>query len=232
MRILDFLSIETCRLCQIAIEQRNCDAVSICKDCWDPLIGQEAQSDLCNVPGFGDMRVAHGVKYELTIKKLVYRLKYDKDKLIAEDLSLLLNKAYMKLQELDPLESPLMVPIPLSFWRKFKRGFNQSELLAQHLSKHQRVKIKQGLLKRVKNTQAQHDLSREKRRVNLEGAFKANLERSGNIILIDDIHTTGSTLAEAAAILYQAGAKRVGAITVARALLHQHNSLDVTHAQK
>ncbi len=228
MRLLDYLSIETCRLCQIPIEQRQCDAVSLCHECWEPLFAQEVQSDLCITDGFGEIIVAHGVRYEESVKKLVYRLKYDKDRLIAEDLALLLNKAYLSLQ-LEPANAQgkptlHMVPIPLSFWRNFKRGFNQAELLARNLARLNRLSIKTEYLSRVKQTHAQHDLSREERRLNLEGAFKAKLPEGSDIILVDDIHTSGATLAEAASTLYRAGAKRIIAITVARALLHQHSS--------
>lgn len=198
----------------------NSHASTVCNECWLPLIDQEPQIDTCPVPGYGEMSVAHAVVYESTIKTLAYKLKYDNDRLIAMDLGKLLLKAVGTLNaEYNFSPAPVLVPIPLSFWRKVKRGFNQAEMLAAQISKHSDLKLQPGLLSRKRNTKAQHDLSKEARRVNLKNAFTANPKSTPAVLLVDDIHTSGATLAEAAQTLHEAGVTSLSAVTVARALL-------------
>lgn len=159
------------------------------------------------------------------MKTLIYKLKYDSDRLIARDLSLLLVKAINKIAECATVEGAFMVPIPLSRWRKLKRGFNQAELLAQFLSKSTGFPILQSALKRHKHTKAQHNLNKQERSLNLQNAFsfQPRISAPKSVVLLDDIHTSGSTLAEAARTLFSAGVQNVSAITVARALLIQQN---------
>lgn len=224
MALLDHLFAENCRVCHKLIPARTALAKTLCDTCWLPLVEQEPQVDNCFVPGFESIAVAHAANYAETLKLLLYKLKYDDDRLIAEDLAILLHRALDQIS-LSSDSAPQLVPIPLSRWRRIKRGYNQSELLAKYLSKSKstslRLNIK--LLKRVKDTKAQHNLSKPERYLNLEGAFACNnLDPKSSVpyILIDDIHTSGSTLAEAARTLFTAGATNVSALTVARAPLH------------
>ena len=233
MSILDYICMEHCRICKSAIVSQRSIAKTVCDECWLPLIQQEAQLDACQVPDHGEIFVAYGAVYERTIKTLAYKLKYDDDRLIAHDLSQLLWKAFRKLEsDVDEFTGVNLVPIPLSFWRKLKRGFNQAELLAQHLSKASNQKLESKILMRQKHTKAQHDLSREARRVNLTGAFRCRDSKASmpkNVVLIDDIHTSGATISEAARTLFEAGCKNVAAVTVARALLFDTRQRRVWH---
>lgn len=222
---LDYLFTEPCRICDTLICKRVSHAQTVCNACWLPLAGQPAQIDSCAIPGSGaPIAVAHAVSYEDTIKRLLYKLKYDNDRLIAADLALLLATAYDSITALVPATSQL-VPIPLSRWRHLKRGYNQSELLSKHLSKIVQLQQNRSILRRVKHTRAQHNLSKPERSQNIQNAFACKLNFNANktpdsFILIDDIHTSGATLAEAARTLYAAGAGYVCALTVARAPLH------------
>lgn len=115
-------------------------------------------------------------------------------------------------------DSFVVVPVPLNHFKLNRRGFNQAELLARYLSK--RLGIPGGqALKRVKNTQNQVGLLREARLLNLSGAFECvdqELIFGKNIILVDDVLTTGATLSECAKILRAAGAKKIIGAVVAR----------------
>lgn len=222
--LLDYLFVERCRMCHTLIGANSSEAKTVCADCWKPLMDQSAQIDICAVAELGELKVAHAVTYEETMKMLIYKLKYDCDRLIARDLSFLLSRALMLVKEqFEESSKIVIVPVPLSRWRRLHRGFNQAELLARHLKKERNVEINTRLLFRNKHTRAQHKLSREERAENLRGAFKCRnpiaLLEDNAIILVDDIHTSGSTLAEAASTLKMCGAKRIAAITVARALL-------------
>ncbi len=134
---------------------------------------------------------------------LIYKLKYDRDRLIARDLSLLLLKAYGAINDTMPDSTTAkLVPIPLSRWRMIQRGFNQAELLAKHIQQKTNVPVLTKLLLRCKHTKPQHKLNKQERAANLRDAFKCSglkaLPEETSIILVDDIHTSGSTLAQAA----------------------------------
>lgn len=114
-------------------------------------------------------------------------------------------------------ENSVIAHIPLRKPRQFDRGFNQSEQLAHILSKKFEIPLKSLLIK-IKDTEPQSSLNREQRLQNIRGVFtlakdaKLNGE---NIILIDDITTTGATLEEACLTLKKSGAKSVWGITLA-----------------
>ena len=113
----------------------------------------------------------------------------------------------------------ILVPVPLHPRRLRERRFNQSAELARTLSKLSGLPC-QDLLRRTRYTTAQAALSRKERLKNLAGAFtlkpKASLPPHGNILLIDDVFTTGSTAHECATALKKAGAQRIIVLTVAR----------------
>lgn len=113
----------------------------------------------------------------------------------------------------------LMIPVPLSYRRLFKRGYNQSVLLARELSKLTGVEIDVTSLVKVKNTKAQSTLLGKSRLKNIKNAFevkKPDKIKNKRIVLIDDVMTTGATLSECAKVLLKAGAKSVDTLTVAR----------------
>ena len=108
-------------------------------------------------------------------------------------------------------EDLIITSVPLHWQRKNYRGFNQSDLMAKEISKNSEYKYIE-LLKRNSNTKKQATLDRQGRLKNLKGAFalKEDLNLSGrNIIIVDDVFTTGSTLSECAKALKLAGAKNV-----------------------
>ncbi len=110
----------------------------------------------------------------------------------------------------------LLLPVPLHWWRQYRRTYNQSFLLSEYVSSRYGIPICQDLLVRTRPTPQQKLLSEKQRRKNLKGAFRAAPECSGrSIVLIDDVVTTGSTLSECARTLKKAGAYRVYAACVA-----------------
>ncbi|HAX97886.1 MAG TPA: ComF family protein [Candidatus Atribacteria bacterium] len=111
-----------------------------------------------------------------------------------------------------------IVPVPLSNTRQHSRGYNQSALLANSISKILRIESKYHAISRVKETLSQVGLNPEERRGNVFDAFKADIDESRNksILVLDDIATTGSTLNECAKALKNAGAKEVFCFTVAK----------------
>ncbi len=113
-----------------------------------------------------------------------------------------------------------LIPVPLHPAREAERGFNQSLLLARRLSERWGVPVREGALRRVRVTRPQTELSAEDRRANVRGAFGLRRARGvagTRVLLVDDIFTTGATVAECCRVLLtEGGARSVGVLTVAR----------------
>ncbi len=105
----------------------------------------------------------------------------------------------------------VVVPIPLSKEKLKSRGFNQAEKLAELVAKSLNIKMNARLLKRVRNTKTQYQMTRIERFENLKNAFEADARtvRGKNIILVDDICTTGATFLSASEELFKAGAENI-----------------------
>jgi len=115
----------------------------------------------------------------------------------------------------------LIVPIPLHPVRLRERGYNQSALLSLSLSRHYGILHDENVLIRPKMTHTQTELGAKQRWTNMEGAFRIQGStdvKGKNIVLIDDLYTTGATLHNAAQVLKNAGAARVGALTFSLAI--------------
>ena len=111
-----------------------------------------------------------------------------------------------------------ILPIPLHRRRQRRRGFNQSALLAVHLGRQLDIPVNQQAMKRVRHTNPQTGLSPKDRLENVRGAFLADSRLVDNkqILLIDDVYTTGATMSAAAGALLASGAAGVSAFCLAR----------------
>ena len=113
----------------------------------------------------------------------------------------------------------LIVPVPLHPRRLRERGFNPSARLARALARDRRIRVDPVALERVRDTPSQTGLSRKERQRNVRGAFRARGRVPRDVWLVDDVVTTGSTLAEAARALRRSGARRIVCVCVARTVL-------------
>ena len=111
-----------------------------------------------------------------------------------------------------------IIPVPLHPRRLRERGFNPAAVLARWIARDQHIRFEAGLLRRLRDTPSQTGLGRRARRANVRGAFSvtAVTRAPRRVWLVDDVVTTGSTLAEAARALHRAGSREVVAICVAR----------------
>jgi ComF family protein len=109
----------------------------------------------------------------------------------------------------------LVVPVPLHPRRLRERGFSPAALLARALAREARVRFAPTLLARVRDTRSQTELSRTERRRNVAGAFVARAAAPARLWLVDDVATTGSTLAEAARALRRSGAREIVGVCLA-----------------
>ena len=113
-----------------------------------------------------------------------------------------------------------LVPVPLHAWRQFRRGFNQSYELAARVGKTLGIRFQAHGLRRRRPTRAQSGLNRRQRHRNVRGAFEWVAWQSPrrHVALVDDVMTTGTTVAECAGVLKRAGARRVDVWLAARAM--------------
>ena len=160
------------------------------------------------------------------IKKLIWSLKYKGSmktaKLFAEVLSEYLLEELSDLNIFSGFENPILIPIPLSKNRLRERGFNQVGRVAKEMvevEKNSNYKLETNILKRIKDTPSQTKMtSKEDRIKSIKGAFEipsSGLVHGKNIILLDDVVTTGSTLGEAKKVLLENGARKVICVALA-----------------
>lgn len=119
-------------------------------------------------------------------------------------------------------ERTAFVPVPLATSRQRERGYNQSALLARALSSRCHVPVNESCLVRTRRTATQTRLTPEDRRHNVSGAFAVPASerttlRGAHLVLVDDVITTGATLGECAATLFDAGARIISIVTFGRA---------------
>lgn len=115
-------------------------------------------------------------------------------------------------------EPQILIPIPLHWRRRWVRGYNQSEALAEGIGSILGLPVRTNILRRVRSTPSQRFRSRVERRDNVRGAFRvvrSHLVRGLRILLIDDVMTTGATADEAAGALRDAGAAQVRLAVIA-----------------
>ena len=190
-----------------------------CEQCSQPYSGVAPAFQCPNCRG----EVYHFVcavsvaKSRGVIRDMVHRLKYGRELWLGRVMAELLEEGLAD-ERLKGVSFDALVPVPLHPKRQREREFNQSDILAKELSRRCQVPLRQ-LLERRRYTTTQTALDRRGRRQNLREAFvlRKNTDVTDlNLLLVDDVLTTGSTLDACAAALVEAGAASVHAITVAR----------------
>lgn len=194
----------------------------VCPNCEKPSIGGK-NHPLC-YKKFGLNGLWSLGTYQNPLKKAIQKLKYKFVSDIAENLIDLMIEYWAKYtpQFIDEIKKTqgkdwIIVSVPLHPKRQKWRGFNQSALLGQILSKKLGLEYHE-LLKRTKHTKPQVGLKGWERKKNIKNAFSLTRPYTpdANILLVDDVWTTGSTLKECCYVLKRNGAKSVWAITLAR----------------
>ncbi len=163
--------------------------------------------------------------YDGGLRDLIHVLKFQQVRPAAAVLGRILAETIANLEQAMPVGTIVVVPVPLHARKQGQRGFNQAEIIARsalkQLSRPKRFELCTGVLARRRETGSQIGLTRHQRRENLRGAFALGdpmriLNR--DILLVDDVYTTGTTASECARVLRRAGAARVWVATVARTL--------------
>jgi competence protein ComFC len=155
--------------------------------------------------------------YDGKLASTIQSLKYENATALAVPLGVRLVTALAALN----WTFDMIIPVPLHTNRLRQRGYNQSQLLGEHVAEHLTLPCNSSALMRRRNTPAQVGLTRPQRHANMQDAFAASTPQvSGcSILLIDDVYTTGATLQACATALKDAGAASVYSLTVAVARL-------------
>jgi len=156
-------------------------------------------------------------------REAIRQIKYKKNVRLAKIIALIIHSELLEeisdLVLFENFEKPTFVAIPMCDRERGQRGFNQIEILIKSLMEidEENFDYDFNLLRKMKDNKRQTELKREERLRNVKGVFEADKKVGGrNIILIDDVLTTGATLGEARSVLKEAGAKNVLCVVVAR----------------
>jgi ComF family protein len=231
---LDLLFPKKCAVClrllnDDEIDQQLCPpcratlvpiSLPYCRICAMPVLAHGERAPLCGEclrqrPPFSLARALF--EYQGSLVTLVHKLKYGQDRTVipalrslikSQDLSFFANGSYL-------------VPVPLHPAKLRQRGFNQAVLLAEIFFGRKNPALARDLLKRQKNTPPQTGRDKKTRRKMIKNSFAVNEKytiKSKDITLVDDVFTTGTTVAQCSKTLVAAGARRVFVITLARVL--------------
>jgi ComF family protein len=193
-----------------------------CDGCGRPLDAGGESTALCGDCLVMPLPFRHAwsaMAYDPPVQKVISRLKYGRKPALARALG----ETFLRVvpEYVNPFQYHCLVAVPLHVRRLRWRGFNQALLLAETLSKRFSIPLGRHAVRRVRETQVQAGLDREARLANLTAAFQVVQPaaiKDQRILLIDDVMTTGMTLAACATALLEGGAEYVDVLTVARTL--------------
>lgn len=192
-----------------------------CRRCGAMGSAEDGSPDGCERCGDTPLRFSAVIPlgaYRDDLRGVVLRMKRSSHELLSAAMGRLL--ALRRADRLAALNVDLIVPVPMYWTRRLRRGTNSAEILAQRLGKDLRVPVGGRVLRRRRNTLPQADLLPKERFRNVRGAFcvRSGYRLDGlRVLLVDDVLTTGATCSEAARMLKQAGADMVAVAVIARA---------------
>lgn len=155
--------------------------------------------------------------YDGVVKELIHEFKYNQKEHLGSTLAQLMSD-FIKEYNLPVEYMDYIIPVPLHKTRRRQREFNQAHTLSKHLAREFNKEVRDSCLMRVRNTKTQTELEPHRRFTNVEGSFRVEnreLVKGKNILLVDDVLTTGATSSEAARCLKSAGARIVFVMTLA-----------------
>ena len=204
--VVDLIYPPRCPLCGAPLAQQG----GLCLDCWsqlDLLDGPETEED-----------VVAACHYNEISRQIVLKYKHGGRLALSELMAQLMAQ---KLLDRAVVDAPLLVPVPLHRWRLWGRGFNQSALLAKELARLGKGELCVDALVRSKRTPSLGGLGKQARRDALKNAIAATPGREAklkgrDVIIVDDVYTTGSTSSACVKAAREAGAANVRVACFAR----------------
>ncbi len=230
-KLLNLILPPRCIKCRNIVEKSG----GLCSYCWSKIeFITKSNCSICGFPFEYDMGVdtpcaaciAKKPPYDKAVAVFIYNdkssdlityFKYgDKIHAASTFAELMYNKCRDQIDDAD-----IIIPVPLHPKRLLRRRYNQSALISNHINRLSGVDTIPDLMSRKKNNVPQASLSKKERLQNVKGAFSIkkkyiNILQNKNIILIDDVMTTGATVSECAKVLKKSGASKVEIITLAK----------------
>jgi ComF family protein len=230
-KTLDIIYPPQCLSCRVLVGAKG----NLCPTCWENIqFIADPQCDSCGVPfeldsgrnilcgqciakppSYAKARAVF--RYDDASRDLITGFKYSDKIYSSDDFARWMIRVGKEIIE----SSDLIIPVPLHRIRLFTRRYNQAALLAYSIAKHCGLPVYTNMLLRKKHTAPQASLTFKQRLINVRGAFVVNQKyidtiADKNIILIDDVMTTGATIETCAKVLVKAGAASVNILTMAR----------------
>lgn len=216
----DFFIPRYCPSCKKKLElEENC----ICDECLSSIervdsgrLNLEYQRKFASneiISGFTSLFVFEKDK---ALQLFIHSIKYNKHFINAKYLGKLIGENLR--QEIMNWNIDIIVPVPLHSLRKADRGFNQSNYIAIGIGKELGLKVKNNLIRRIRYTETQTNLTMKEREENISNAFQAKQKRlieGKTFLLVDDVITTGATTRECGKVLLENGAVKVFACSAA-----------------
>lgn len=198
-----------CRACRSLIPWHT---EAICLICGKRAIGGYSHP-IC-LKSWGLDRAILLAHYQGPVRKLIQGLKYRR---LTSESKLLVDLIVSRLDRKE-LRGYVVTAVPLHFLRQFGRGFNQSEVIGRGLAGRLKLKFRDDILYRQRNTKSQVKLGKSERAENVRHAFAADNKlaiKNAKILLFDDVITSGVTVRECAKVLKRSGASQVWALALA-----------------
>lgn len=201
-------------ICYTCLQKCKIARYFYCAVCDKPAVRGETHVQCCREGTPADIFSAY--EYKGLVRKCIMKAKY-RAKLFASLKTLSLEAAHIASKCALDYREFVVTSIPLSAQRTKERGFNQAGIIAQAAAEVFSISYQDSILIRKKETKVQHKKTRQERFENLKEAFIVKQDvREKNILIVDDICTTGATLLEASRVLHQAGAKEIKCFTLAK----------------
>jgi len=225
---IDLLFPKICFVCDIRLKNKE---KILCSDCKDSLQFLSEVCEICGSPeNPSDCPVCNFNKFVFdkarsvfifskSIQNLIHELKYNEMKRIAKYLRGYVSEYLHLFQPFDKVD--IIAPVPLHKVKMRARGFNQAEFLSKEISKHVNWLHIPNLLLRNRFTDTQTKLNRKQRQKNVSNAFTLNPKfeiQNKNILIVDDVFTTGATVNSICKLLKKNHAGKIYVLTIARAL--------------
>lgn len=233
--MLNLLYPPACRICRGALPGHG--EGNVCPACWGRVTVPSGRfCDHCGAPTEDGVMRGHcpncpsgkptfekarfaGI-YGGTLREAIHLFKFGYQEDLAEPLGKVLADGYERHYATDRFD--LVIPVPLHWFRRYKREFNQSECLARVLCRERRLELSVGNLIRYRRTAPQSKVAGKHKAHNVKGAFRLRdpiFTDGKRILLVDDIYTSGSTVVECARVLSEQGhAASVCVLTLSRAV--------------
>ncbi len=195
-----------------------CDKIckdGICKKCEIDLKKYEINLLLRNKDY--NFKSMHIFRYEEEIRKKIIDYKFNNKAYLYKTFAKIILKNKKVCGFLKSYD--IIIPVPIHKKRKLERGYNQTELIAREIAKNSHLKLEKSVLYKAKNVISQSVLTKDKRKQNVKNAFGTkNIEKitNKNVLIFDDIYTTGSTALECVKMLNKYNAQKIGVFTIAK----------------